>query len=312
MQFRALTDSGKVEFTVPSNAVDLHIKSASGIYFKILLVLLRNESNNLTSERICELTGIPKDEIDEAVRYWIRCKILPESVIDGIENKSQVYSAPDKVTLDAKEISKLKDTNCEIAFLFTSAELIFARPITATEQKALVSMHEWLGLPVDVILMLIDYCFMINKKSIRYIEKVAVGWADSGIITHELAEEKIKALKEADERSSKVKSAFGIYGRSLTATELKYIKKWFETYEMPFDMIMAAYEITVSNTGKISFAYIDKILVSWSQKGYKTVQETHAEKKKSTKGINKIQFENDSFDVNNFEDMGLYDIPDVK
>ncbi len=312
MQFRALGEKGKTAFCVPAGAVDMHIKNASGSYFKVLLLLLRNEQDDLTSEDISGKTGIPSDEVDEAARYWIRCKILPKTVLAGAsaEEKPKVEQT---VTLSAKEISALVKSDSDIAFLFSNVESLLARPVTATEQKILVSMHEWLDLPVDVILMLYDYCLSIGKKSIRYIEKVAVSWADSGIVTHELAEEKIKSMKQNDELTSRVKSAFGIYGRNLTTNEKKYIKKWFESLLMPFEVVCEAYEIAVNNTGKISFAYINKILESWSQKGIKTVEQVKEETNRGKGGKkSRIVFENDSFDVDKFEEMGLYNIPDVK
>lgn len=313
MQFRALTEIGKTEFAVPTNAVDLHIMNASGSYFKVLLVLLRNDCDGITSQSVCEKTGVPTDEVEEAVRYWVRCKVLPKSVICGEKDDEQKLKPTENVSLTAKEIAELTKSNSEVSFLLSSAEMIFARPITATEQKVLVSMHEWLGLPADVILMLVEYCISIEKKSIRYIEKVAVSWADTGIVTHELAEEKIKSLKQNDELSAKIKTAFRIYGRNLTTNENKYVKKWTEDYSMPLDMITYAYEITVDNTGKISFAYIDKILKNWVEKQFKTLDEAKADNtKKPTKKTNRIQFENDSFDVNQLEKMGLYDIPDVE
>lgn len=311
MRFRALGEKGKTDFCVPSGAVDLHINNASGSYFKILLILLRNEQDDLDSAAISQKTGIPADEVDEAVRYWIRCKMLPKTIEVGAapEEKLEVEQT---VTLSSKEISALVRTDSDVAFLFSNVESLLARPITATEQKILVSMHEWLDLPVDVILMIYDYCLSIGKKSIRYIEKVAVSWVDAGIVTHELAEEKIKSMKQNDEIVNRVKSSFGIYGRNLTTNEKKYIKKWFDDLMMPFDVVCEAYEIAVNNTGKISFAYINKILESWAQKGIKTVDRVKEENSKGKSGKGgRIVFENDSFDVNKFEEMGIYDIPDV-
>lgn len=323
MRFRALSESQNTEFKVASDVIDRHIKIASGIYFKVLLAILRNDRNKISSDELGESIGISPEEIEEAAGYWIRSRVLPESVVlkdietpDGEDgaDKAAKREPGGAVTLSAKEISQLAKSNSEVSFLFSGVESLLARPVTATEQKVLVSVYEWVGLPADVILMLFDYCLSIGKKSIRYIEKVAISWADEGITTHELAEEKIKALKENDELSAEIKSAFGIYGRNLTAAEKKYITKWFESLKLPLDMVTYANEITVNNTGKISFAYINKILESWSEKGFKTLEEAKAEnsgKRPGQGNKNKIHFENDSFDVNEFENMGIYNIPEV-
>ena len=44
----------------------------------------------------------------------------------------------------------------------------------------------------------------------------------------------------------------------------------------PEELIRLAYDRTVEATGKVSFAYIDKILAAWAAKGITTVQAAEA------------------------------------
>jgi DnaD/phage-associated family protein len=312
-------------FAVPADVVETHIKNVSGVYVKTLLVLLCHNSGNLTSKEIGDKIGASSMDVEEAVSYWVNNNVLPKDVIgksqetkpeQGVDTDKANSCQPSqnsKTTthspqLTSVEISKLIQSNSEIQFLFNSVEGMFGRPVTSTEQKVLVSMHEWIGLPVDVILMVIEYCITIGKSNIRYIEKTAAGWADRGITTHESAEKYLKMLLDKNKAVSQVKSCFGIYNRNLTTKEQKFIDSWTATYGFEINMIRLAYEKTIDTIGSLSFPYINSILVSWAQKGYKTPEQTQGEQQPVKKQLQK----NGSFDINEFEEMGIFDIPDVK
>ena len=292
---------------LPADVVDKHIKNASGAFFKVLLVLLRNDKDGITSEDIEKMTGIAADQVDEAALYWARNLVIPESMID-----KELASLPSKtvvepVSLTAKEIRELINSDSQISFMFQSIESIFARPVTATEQKVFVSMREWLGMPVEVILMLVSYCVSIDKTSVRYMEKMAAGWCDEGIVTYEAAEQKLKQLKYKNSVYGKIKTAFGIYERKLTTKEQKFIDTWTDGFGFNIGLIKLAYERCVDNTGKLSFPYINKILSDWHSKGYKTAEDVSKDVQKPVAG--KIILENSSYDLNEFENIGIYDIP---
>ena len=64
----------------------------------------------------------------------------------------------------------------------------------------------------------------------------------------------------------------GIRGRALTPTESKYVASWLD---MGFDneAILIAYDRTVTNTGSLKWSYMNKILLSWHEKGIHTEAE---------------------------------------
>ena len=97
----------------------------------------------------------------------------------------------------------------------------------------------------------------------RQLETVAIDWADKGIDTFDKAEEYISRLEEIHSNEHKIRSVLGIYDRSLTQTEKKYIKAWTEDLNVSPELVSLAYDKTVENTGKLSWAYMNKILTSW-------------------------------------------------
>ena len=122
---------------------------------------------------------------------------------------------------------------------------------------------------MDVIELLLSYCTANGHCGMRYIEKVALSWAEEGITTEEKAVEYIE-LRKTGFRT--IMKAFG-QNRLPVATEENYMKTWLQEYKLPMDVVKMACERTVMQTGKAAFAYTEKILKSWKDAGVKSVSD---------------------------------------
>jgi len=127
--------------------------------------------------------------------------------------------------------------------------------------------------------MLVCYCRersrrkgSVRNPSLRTIEKEAYAWAERGIDTLEDAAAFIQARNVQNTRMEKLKRQLQIYGRNLTAGEERYAESWLE---MGFDqeVIAMAYERTCLNTGGLSWAYMNKILLRWHEAGLHTAED---------------------------------------
>ena len=121
----------------------------------------------------------------------------------------------------------------------------------------LFGIYDYLALPAEVILELLNYCAETAREkspgkrpSPRSVEQEAYRWANREILTLEQAEEYIRRQKSLREASNRVKEALGIRGRELTPTETKYITSWLG---MGFEQeaILIAYDRTVTSTGSL-------------------------------------------------------------
>lgn len=175
-----------------------------------------------------------------------------------------------------KEINAAAQKDKQISGMFYQAETILKKALSPSETELLFSFHDWLGLPVEVILMLLSYAAKKGKTTKRYLETVAIDWADKGIDNFEAAEAYVSELEAADSAENKVRSILGIYGRGLSPTEKKYIKLWVNELKIPTELISLAYDRTVEYTGKLSWSYMDKLLQSWIANGYSTVEDVKA------------------------------------
>ena len=86
------------------------------------------------------------------------------------------------------------------------------------------------------------------------------------------AEEYIRAADERRGTIAEVKNAIGIRGRELTKTEQGYVSSWLDM-GYGADVIAVAYDRTVTNTGALKWNYMNKILLSWHEKGVRTARD---------------------------------------
>ena len=170
--------------------------------------------------------------------------------------------------------------------LYSEVQRVLGRTLNTEELKILLGFIRYLGLPGDVISVLVYYCKErarakgnLRNPSLRTIEKEAYYWAEQGIDTMEEAVAFIQNQNIQQSRLSGLLKLLQIRGRTLTPGEERYAKAWLD---MGFDdkVIALAYERTCLNTGGLSWAYMNKILTRWSEAGLYTVEQVKANDKK--------------------------------
>ena len=289
-------------FAVPVSVVDEHIRLCGALQLKVLLILLRH-NEPMEASAIASCLNLPAAEIQDALSYWIVHGLVQEggehTFVDEQKTSnsaSQPVSSPVKNTepIHEKELAKgenrvvlvsskprlsrqealdLIAQDGKLAQLMQEIQQALGKPLSSADMDTVVALYSYYGLAADFILMVVYYCHSIGKNNMRYIEKTAAGWVNDGIDTYDKAERHIKFLTEKNCHENQVRSAFGIGDRKLGPKEQKYINSWFNEYHFDIAMIRLAYERTVDNIGKLSFPYIDTILKSWHEKGYRTPKE---------------------------------------
>ena len=198
-------------------------------------------------------------------------------------------SSDKKQELTPERIRELKQ-NEEIIQILYIAEQYLGKTLSPTESQKLLFFYDGLGLSADLIEYLLEYCVSHNHKSIRYIEKVAIAWAEEGITTVEQA-------KRSNSRYNKeyftILKALGITNRNPVETEITLMDTWLKTYCFSMEIIQEACNRTVLQTGQASFQYTDKILEGWKKKEVKTLDDIrslddeHQKRRQSKKAASK-------------------------
>ena len=168
------------------------------------------------------------------------------------------------------EISAGISRSAELRNMFALAQSILGKMLSAAGAAILYSFYDWLGFSPDVIITLLQYCAELGKTDMRYIEKVAISWHQMGINSVDMADEYIKTQNKSRRYAYKIKKILGIDSRNLTATEQKHIDMWFSELGASTDLVAFTFDYCVSQTGKLSFAYMSKVLAVWIGEGVKT------------------------------------------
>ena len=191
------------------------------------------------------------------------------SAVSGGTSSELSTSADYIRSLTPDHISELKQ-NEEVSQLLYIAEQYLAKTLTPTEMQKIFFFYDELHMSADLIEYLVEYCVSRGRKSMRYIETVALAWTRDGVTTVEMA-------RDASSRFSKdyytILKAMGISGRNPVENEISYIDTWRKTYGFDLELIQEACSRTVLSTGQPSFQYADKILSGWKKKNIHTLED---------------------------------------
>ena len=191
------------------------------------------------------------------------------SAVSGGTSSELSTSADYIRSLTPDHISELKQ-NEEVSQLLYIAEQYLAKTLTPTEMQKIFFFYDELHMSADLIEYLVEYCVSRGRKSMRYIETVALAWTRDSVTTVEMA-------RDASSRFSKdyytILKAMGISGRNPVENEISYIDTWRKTYGFDLELIQEACSRTVLSTGQPSFQYADKILSGWKKKNVHTLED---------------------------------------
>lgn len=183
--------------------------------------------------------------------------VSPVATLTPATAEPSPYAKPVYSADQLREFKNRQDT----AQLLFIAESYIGKPLTPTEMKTILYFTDVLRFSEDLIDYLIQYCVERGKKDFKYIEKVAISWAEAGITTPKQAQ---KLSAKYDKSVYTIMNELGKNG-SPTAKEMEFISRWTRDYGFSTDIIIEACERTVLATDRHRFEYAESILSSWKQ-----------------------------------------------
>lgn len=202
---------------------------------------------------------------------------------------------PVKREFTAAELTRFTSDE-DIKQLLYISQTYLEKTFSPAETNTILYFYDGLGFSVELIEYLIEYCVSNGHKTMRYIEKVAIEWANENIET--VADAKAKIASFAN-NCYPVLKAFGLQGRNPASSEKAFIVKWTNDYGFSMDMILDACNRTINTIHQPSFQYADSILQRWLKNGVKTpadiksldaIHETKSKEAASTKQVLKNSF----------------------
>lgn len=325
--------------------IDEYMKDANDAQLKVYLYLLRMFQAGLATSvsDIADKFNHTEKDVIRSLKYWEKNQLLTldydeEQTLVGIRLRdlkdTHSGSSPivkGETSMSKKSVDKdITDEPAEESTPFTKpiytpdqlrefknrentsqllfiAESYIGKPLTPSEMKSILFFTDVLKFSDDLIDYLIQYCVDRGKKDFKYIEKVAISWAEQGVITPEQAK---KGSAKYDKNVYTIMNALGKSG-SPTSKEVEFINRWTKDYGFTIDIIIEACERTVLATDKHRFEYAEGILSSWLREGVRHKTDIHKidniyqQKKKSqakpSSGNRFNQFTQNSYDFSALE-----------
>lgn len=242
-----------------------------------LLRLSYDPSGSIDS--IC-LNPIARPETTDALSAVIPRKSSNEPAAAAVQSgintmgssRAANFTSDNRQPHSAQELHHFSESDDGAQLIFIIQQYL-GRPLSPTDLNTIYYFYDELGFSRDLIEYLFEYCVSNGHTHMRYIEKVALSWADQHITTAEEARTQSETHQKA---CFAVLKAFGLGGRMPAAGEAEYINKWTRTYGFSIDLILEACRRTMMTVHTPSFEYTDKILSNWKSLGAYTMTEVLA------------------------------------
>jgi DnaD/phage-associated family protein len=168
--------------------------------------------------------------------------------------------------------------------MFESLEQLLGRPLSSKEVHTYMGWIEDFSFTPEIITILVEYCCARKKTDIRYIEKVALAWHDSGIRSVEDAQNHITKHEEKWNKYRSILNFMGMKDADISKPQEEFLEKWLIKYNYNVDVITEACRICIMRINECSFSYIDAIIGDWYKNGVKSLSDIKkVDKKKPSK-----------------------------
>ncbi len=194
---------------------------------------------------------------------------MQDSVVEKLKSQATDKPAPSQKEYTLDEIKEFRK-NPDISELFFIIETYLKHTLSSTDTNMVLYWLDELHFSTDLVEYLVEYCITKGHSSLRYMNKVALGWANAGIKTVDQAKDDAAAHSQI---YYTVMKALGITGRNLVDSEVSLINKWVGEYGFDIELVKAACSKTISAIQKPSFEYTDSILANWRKKDVHTLKD---------------------------------------
>lgn len=295
--------AGMSEVFVLPAAVTEHLKIASKEQVAVLLWFSRHHQQWDAAACAADL-GMPADECGGCLEFWVQQGLLTPA--DTPLTAPNPAPAPTKVARPAAIKPRMQDVlayqrqHPDFRDFLEAASATLGKPVSHADTATLLYLLDTVGLSDRVILLEIAYAVSIGKGNMRYIEKLALGWADEELTTFEAVDAHIRHLESCRQTAEKVETLLRPTV-PFTASQREMAWRWVEDWHFSDEMLCRAAAIATEKAGKFSPGYMHKILERWHLEGIDTPDKITAAPTKGKKSVAATNPEETSLDVEGFE-----------
>ncbi len=274
-------------FILPEEVADKHLRLAGAVQLKVLLWLSRH-GGVYDDEACSRAVGAPTPDCRDALRYWVELGVLTGGDTQPAETPAPVPAAPAEpvrktpaarpqpVKPQMPEVIARRESSPEFAYLLDEVSVRMGRPLSPGDMETLLYIHDTAGMPAEVILMVVGYAASAERLTMRYIEKIALDWADRDIVTIAAAEEHLCQLERSQQALKHVQTVCGLDKPPMGASAFSAAEKWVYEWKITDEVLRLAYDVCREKTGKFQTAYMTRVLDNWREQGADTADKVAA------------------------------------
>lgn len=254
---------------------------ASAVELKVLVALFES-GGSISDDELIAVSGTSRSRVASAIALWQEAGVIGEksgeAEVSFFGNKvTHEFSeriSPDELREEtAKEVAVTIRDN-KLASLFDEcARMMNKLMLTPQEIRRLSELSSQYALSDEYILTLAAHLCEAGNLSVGILVKRAMTLAGEGIVTADALAQYIAEKEARRDEFIEYRRIFGIYNRSFSSKEKELLDKWSREFSYGTEIVGMAYDITVMNTSKLSFVYMDKLLCDWHENGAKTLSE---------------------------------------
>ncbi len=295
---------------LPTAVADNELRFASAPQLKVLLWVAAHEKENVDCETCAAALHIPLETVTTAIAYWADRGVF---VTDGVSPAApaQVQETPVEPTVPVarptavkpqmQEVIRRQKECKEFSALLEDVSARLGKPLSHGDCETLLYLYDTAGMNATVIIMAVGYAVSRNKYSMRYIEKVLLGWQDEGITTIDAADEHLRLLEQTDIAAEKVRTLLG-RAKELDARQRQMAHTWVFIWQFSDEMIALALEKAKTKAGAV-IPYAHKVLAGWYEENITDVAAANKETESKAPAARRGKTEATSLDVKGYESL---------
>jgi DnaD/phage-associated family protein len=278
---------------IPTVFIDRYMTDCLPVYPLIYIWSLRRilHGESVSMQEIGEVFRVTEADVIKAWRHWEKERLVSiSSSKQGMEitflpmpqhdaNEASVIteetvSPPpeSRPQYTAQELACYRNESRDVERLFSRAEQALGKLLSYNDMNLIFGFYDWLRLPIEVVEYLLTYCAENDHRSLRYIEKCAMDWADHDIKDLEQA---LTYVQNFDRSYRTIMRHMGQVGYP-TAAQRKFMDKWLHEWNLPLELITEACDRCILNINKFDRKYTEKILSEWHKKDITTLEQVSA------------------------------------
>ena len=188
--------------------------------------------------------------------------------------------AQEPVAYTTEEVRRALEEDGEFRMLTDQTQNLLGKRLNTTDLKSLMNLYSAVGLPADVIFLLVSHCVDRTERrygpgrrpTIHQIEKEGYHWAQRGLFDQESASQYLRDWNVRRSAMSRYMQVLGLGDRRPVESEERYIADWMDK-GFPPETVALAYDKTVFYKKELNWRYLNGILRRWHENGWHTEEE---------------------------------------